>query len=86
MLTKKQKFYLFWKRCIDLFGSILGITLLSPVHLNLCDYNQVHISKGPVFFKQETFRPPRTALLTILKIPFDEISMLPRSLRWQITA
>jgi len=54
MLTKKQKFYLFWKRCIDLFGSILGITLLSPVLL-ICAIVTKCTSKGPIFFKQKRF-------------------------------
>ena len=52
MLTKKQKFYLFWKRCIDLFGSILGITLLSPLIL-ICAIVTKCTSRGPIFFKQE---------------------------------
>lgn len=52
MLKKGQKFYLFWKRAIDIFGSILGITLLSPL-LILCSIITKITSKGPVFFRQE---------------------------------
>lgn len=51
-MRKSQKFYLFWKRAIDLFGSILAIILLALPFLTIaiiikCD------SKGPVFFRQE---------------------------------
>jgi lipopolysaccharide/colanic/teichoic acid biosynthesis glycosyltransferase len=52
MLRTSQKFYLFWKRCIDIFGSFLGIVLLSPVLL-ICAIVTKCTSKGPVFFKQE---------------------------------
>jgi lipopolysaccharide/colanic/teichoic acid biosynthesis glycosyltransferase len=52
MLRTSQKFYLFWKRCIDIFGSFLGIVLLSPI-LITCAIVTKCTSKGPVFFKQE---------------------------------
>lgn len=51
MLRKSQKIYLFFKRCFDLFGSMLGIILLSPVLL-IAGVITKCTSKGPVFFKQ----------------------------------
>ncbi len=54
MLRKSQKIYLFFKRCFDLFGSMLGIILLSPVLLIATIVTKC-TSKGPVFFKQ--YRP-----------------------------
>lgn len=51
MLTKHQKAYLVFKRCIDIFGSFLGIMLLSPLLL-LCMLITKLTSKGPIFFKQ----------------------------------
>lgn len=52
MLTKKQKIYLPFKRTIDIFGSLIGLVLLSPLLLVSAFLTKV-TSKGPVFFKQE---------------------------------
>lgn len=51
-LKKSQRVYLFFKRGIDIFGSTLGIIILSPVML-LCALIIKCTSKGPVFFRQE---------------------------------
>lgn len=51
-LTKQQKNYLFFKRGIDIFGSFLGILLLSPL-LIVCALITKLTSKGPVLFRQE---------------------------------
>lgn len=50
--TKMQKFYLFWKRTIDICGSSIGILLLSPLII-LVSIIIKCTSKGPVFFRQE---------------------------------
>jgi lipopolysaccharide/colanic/teichoic acid biosynthesis glycosyltransferase len=52
VLTKKQKAYLVLKRAIDIFGSLLGIILLSPLLL-LCAFLTKVTSKGPIFFRQK---------------------------------
>ena len=41
-----------WKRSIDIFGSVLGLVLLSPFFLLVGLFIKT-VSKGPVFFKQE---------------------------------
>jgi O-antigen biosynthesis protein WbqP len=51
MLTKGQKIYSFFKRIIDVFGSTLGILLLSPILL-VCAFLTKVTSRGPVFFRQ----------------------------------
>lgn len=51
-LTTSQRVYLFFKRGIDIFGSFLGIVLLSPL-LILCWLLTKVTSKGPAIFKQE---------------------------------
>jgi O-antigen biosynthesis protein WbqP len=51
MLTKKQQHYLILKRIIDIFGALLGITLLSPLLL-LCAILTRLTSKGPALLKQ----------------------------------
>jgi O-antigen biosynthesis protein WbqP len=50
-LTKSQHAYLALKRTIDIFGSALGIILLSPL-LILCWLLTKITSKGPAIFKQ----------------------------------
>jgi lipopolysaccharide/colanic/teichoic acid biosynthesis glycosyltransferase len=50
-LTAKQKRYLILKRTIDIFGSVLGILLLSPLLL-FCWIMTKITSKGPAIFKQ----------------------------------
>jgi lipopolysaccharide/colanic/teichoic acid biosynthesis glycosyltransferase len=50
-LTSKQKRYLALKRAIDIFGSLLGILLLSPLLL-FCWLMTKITSKGPAIFKQ----------------------------------
>ena len=52
MLKPKQKIYLFFKRIIDIFGSLLGIIILSPLLL-LCFLITTCTSKGGPFFIQE---------------------------------
>ena len=43
---------LFIKRCIDIFGSLIGIVVLSPVFIIIAILVKLS-SKGPVFFLQE---------------------------------
>ena len=50
-LTSKQKRYLALKRAIDIFGSLIGILLLSPLLL-FCWLMTKITSKGPAIFKQ----------------------------------
>lgn len=52
MLTTRQKIYLVFKRAIDIFGSLLGIAVLSPLIL-LCLLITSCTSKGGPFFIQE---------------------------------
>lgn len=40
-----------WKRYLDVFGSMMGLLLLSPLFLSLALYIKL-VSKGPVFYKQ----------------------------------
>jgi O-antigen biosynthesis protein WbqP len=51
MLSTRQKIYLVFKRAIDIFGSVLGILLLSPL-LILCTIIGIFVSKGHPFFVQ----------------------------------
>ncbi len=51
-LKRSQKVYLFFKRAIDIFGSLLGIILLSPILLIAAFLTKI-TSKGPILFKQE---------------------------------
>lgn len=50
-LKTPQHIYLFFKRIIDIFGSLLGIILLSPLLL-ICWFLTKITSKGPAIFKQ----------------------------------
>lgn len=52
MLKKSQKFYLVIKRFIDIFGSIIGIIVLSLPLLFAAIITKLS-SKGPTLFKQE---------------------------------
>jgi O-antigen biosynthesis protein WbqP len=52
MLRKDQKLYLVLKRTIDIFGSLLGIAVLSPLII-LCIVITSCTSKGGAFFIQE---------------------------------
>jgi lipopolysaccharide/colanic/teichoic acid biosynthesis glycosyltransferase len=52
MITTKQKTYLFFKRTIDIFGSLIGIIVLSPLLLLIAFLTKA-TSKGPVFFRQK---------------------------------
>ncbi|MCI1245315.1 MAG: sugar transferase [Bacilli bacterium] len=52
MFTNRQKTYLFFKRAIDIFGSTLGIVILSPLLLLLTIISKC-TSKGPVLFRQK---------------------------------
>lgn len=51
-LRKSQRVYLFFKRCIDIFGSLLGIIVLSIFFLIVPIIIKC-TSKGPIFFRQE---------------------------------
>ncbi|WP_238988503.1 sugar transferase [Peribacillus frigoritolerans] len=44
--------YLRMKRLIDIFGSIIGLILLSPIFLIVAIMIKIEDPKGPVFFKQ----------------------------------
>lgn len=50
--TKRQKVYLFFKRAIDIFGSTVGIIILSPVLL-LCAIITKCTSRGPIIYKSK---------------------------------
>ena len=50
-MTKRQKFYLFWKRLFDIVLSLLAIIVLSLPLLIVALLIKIG-SKGPVFFKQ----------------------------------
>lgn len=50
-LKKSQQIYLVLKRAIDVFGSFLGILVLSPLLL-VCWFLTKVTSKGPAIFKQ----------------------------------
>jgi len=50
---KSQKFYFFWKRAIDIFGSLVGIVLCSLLIWWWVVLLIKFTSKGPVFFRQE---------------------------------
>lgn len=52
MLKKSQKFYLVIKRCVDIFGSVIGLIVLSIPLLITAIITKL-TSKGPVLFKQE---------------------------------
>lgn len=54
VFNKRQKVYCFFKRTIDIFGSIVGIIVLSPVMLVTAIIIKC-TSKGPVFFIQERY-------------------------------
>lgn len=52
MLSKRQKGYLVIKREVDIFGSLLGLILLSPL-LVICAIITEITSPGPLFYRQE---------------------------------
>ena len=54
VLNKKQKVYSFFKRTIDIFGSLIGIIVLSPLMLVTALIIKC-TSKGPVFYIQERY-------------------------------
>ncbi len=49
--NKAENFYRFWKRIMDIVGSIVAIILFSPIILLICLIIKL-TSKGPVLFKQ----------------------------------
>ena len=51
-LTARQKFYLPFKRLLDIFCSLAAIIVFSPLYLIIAIIIKCS-SKGPVFFKQE---------------------------------
>jgi exopolysaccharide biosynthesis polyprenyl glycosylphosphotransferase len=50
---KKSLFFYFFKRCLDIVISLLGIIILSPVFLVVAFLIKYEDRKGPVFFSQE---------------------------------
>lgn len=40
-----------WKRCLDIFGAVTGLVVLSPLILSVAVYIKA-LSPGPVFFRQ----------------------------------
>ena len=52
-MRKIQKFYLFWKRAIDIFGSLLGIIVCSIFFWWWVCIAQKVSSKGPILFQQK---------------------------------
>jgi len=50
--VKSNKSYFFVKRLIDIFGSLVGLILLSPLFLFVSFSIKKEDSKGPVFFSQ----------------------------------
>ena len=52
VLSRRTKAYLAFKRCVDVFGSILGLIVLSPLML-FCALMVKLTSKGPAIFKQK---------------------------------
>ncbi|MFV9510451.1 sugar transferase [Tepidibacillus sp. LV47] len=51
-VDRNQQFYLLTKRIIDIFGSIIGLILLSPLLLVIAIIIKLEDPKGPVLFKQ----------------------------------
>jgi lipopolysaccharide/colanic/teichoic acid biosynthesis glycosyltransferase len=70
MLTKYQKIYLVFKRLIDIFGSTIGLIILSPLMIVLTILTKL-TSKGPVFFRQKRLGKNKKPF-TLLKVPFNE--------------
>jgi O-antigen biosynthesis protein WbqP len=52
MLKRHQRIYIFFKRIVDIAGSLLGIAILSPL-LFLLAIGTKLTSRGPVFFRQK---------------------------------
>ncbi|HHQ2456100.1 sugar transferase [Bacillus cereus group sp. MYBK245-2] len=50
--VNQNGFYLFTKRLMDIFGSVMGLVFLSPVFLIVALLIKLEDPKGPVFFKQ----------------------------------
>lgn len=64
MLRRSQKLYLVLKRTIDIFGSLLGIAVLSPLII-LCIIITSCTSKGGAFFIQERLGKHKTVFRMI---------------------
>jgi lipopolysaccharide/colanic/teichoic acid biosynthesis glycosyltransferase len=82
MLSSAQKVYLVFKRIIDIFGSIIGILVLSPILLilaiiTLCSstggiiYKQNRIGQGKKVFKIFKFRSMKRG---VNRIPANDLS------------
>jgi lipopolysaccharide/colanic/teichoic acid biosynthesis glycosyltransferase len=52
LLVNDSKVYLINKRLIDIFGSLIGLILLSPLFLLIAILIKLEDRNGPVFFKQ----------------------------------
>lgn len=50
--VNQNRFYLFIKRWMDVFGSLCGLVFLSPLFLLMALLIKLEDPKGPVFFKQ----------------------------------
>ncbi|WP_410981426.1 sugar transferase [Bacillus pacificus] len=50
--VNQNRFYLFIKRWMDVFGSLFGLVFLSPLFLLMALLIKLEDPKGPVFFKQ----------------------------------
>lgn len=79
VFNKRQKLYCFFKRTIDIFGSIVGIIVLSPLMIVTAIIIKC-TSKGPVFFIQERYGKNLTIFKVIkfrsMKINAPELSPL----------
>jgi len=52
-VVNNRKMYLVTKRLLDLFGSVIGILILSPVFILIAIFIKFEDPKGPILFKQE---------------------------------
>ncbi|WP_343839012.1 sugar transferase [Salinibacillus aidingensis] len=59
--TNNKTSYLFFKRAIDILGSIFGIIILSPLFLMVSLLIKIEDSKGPVIFKQKRIGKDETS-------------------------
>lgn len=50
---KKEYIYRFFKRTIDIVGSIIGIILLIPITIIIYLYSLIKKEKGPIFYTQQ---------------------------------
>lgn len=53
VVVKDKKLYLFFKRAMDIVGSLLGLIILSPIFLIVSVLIKLEDPKGKIFFSQE---------------------------------